>query len=232
MCRFKVLDATHNDGENRKRYGYKAPTFDAWLEIFLQDEMPDQIVGILLNLNSDEVQELKSCIRHHLRYRAVTYSTLDVYYPSTGPTSLASRELLCQRGARPLGWHLYPSKTTTLVRSAVVFAVSLDFPHLFKEPASLEEYRKEWIPNAFNCYSIVPHQFRREILARLVDICAEEMKENKKLRAGATDPKPYTSRPASSSESTSDTSTNKRPRTGLLPHETSSSLKDENFRLE
>lgn len=150
MYPFKVLSATHDHGENSKRYGHKAPTFDAWLEIFLQDEMPDHIFGILLNLNSNEVEELNSCIRHNLRSRALTDSTHDVYYPATGPTALESRELLCQRGAPQLGWHLSPSKTTTLVRSAVAFAISLDFPHLFKEPASLEEYRREWTPNAFN----------------------------------------------------------------------------------
>ncbi|CAD0114872.1 unnamed protein product [Aureobasidium uvarum] len=136
MPPFKVLTATHDDGEKPKRFGYKAPAFDAWLEIFLQDEMPDQIVGILLNLNSDEVQELKSCIRHELRFRAVT------------------------------------------------------FPGLFKEPSSIEDYRKEWNPNVYGCYPVVPHQFRREILARLVDICADEMKKDKNLRAGATDPTP------------------------------------------
>lgn len=98
MPPFKILTANHNDGEKPKRFGYKAPTFDAWLEIFIQDEMPDHFVGILLNLNSDEVQELKSCIRHHLRFRAVADSSYDVYYPATGPLPLGSRELLCRRG--------------------------------------------------------------------------------------------------------------------------------------
>lgn len=232
MPPFKVLTATHNDGEKPKRYGYKAPTFDAWLEIYLQDDMPDHIVAILLDLNSDEVQELKSCIRHHLRTPAVTSSTFDVYYPSTGPTTLGSRELLCQRGTPQLGWHLSPSKATTLVRSAVVFAVSLDLPHLFKEPATLEEYRREWTPNSYNCYATVPHQFRRDILSRLIDICAEEMKRDKKLRTGATDPKPYTRKPAPSPELGSDTSQNKRARIGLPQTKTSSSVKREHISLE
>ncbi|KAH0382286.1 hypothetical protein KCU92_g6344, partial [Aureobasidium melanogenum] len=228
MPPFKVLTATHDDGEKPKRFGYKAPTFDAWLEIFLQDDMPDHIAGILLNLNSDEVQELKSCIRHELRFRAVTVSTFDVYHPAAGPI----RELLCLKGTPQLGWHLSPSKTTTLIRSAIVFAVSLEFPHLFKEPSSLEEYRKEWTPNVFHCYPLVPHAFRRDILARLVDICAEEMKYDKKLRACATDPKPYKKRATSTSESSSDTPADKRPRIELPPRNTNNSLKREHVSLE
>ncbi|KAG9657045.1 hypothetical protein KCU95_g3650, partial [Aureobasidium melanogenum] len=232
MPPFKILTANHNDGEKPKRFGYKAPTFDAWLEIFIQDEMPDHFVGILLNLNSDEVQELKSCIRHHLRFRAVADSSYDVYYPATGPLPLGSRELLCRRGTPQLGWHLSPSKTTTLVRSVVALAVSLDFPHLFKEPASLEESRREWTPNSFNCYSVVPYQFRRDILARLIDICAEDMKKDKNLRAGATDPKPYTKKPASSLENPPNTPKNKRARTELPLGDMSSSLKREHASLE
>ncbi|KAG9852237.1 hypothetical protein KCU78_g1660, partial [Aureobasidium melanogenum] len=229
MPPLKILTANHNDGEKQKRFGCRAPTFDAWLEIYLKDEMPDYAVAILLNLNSDEVQGLKSCIRHHLRSRTVTIPSCDIYYPAVGPP--AARELLCQKGGPQLGWHLSPSKTTTLVRSAVVFAVSLEFPHLFKEPASLAEYGKEWIPNAYNCFTIVPHQFRRDILTRLVDICAEEMKQNKQLRTGATDPRPYTTKPTSDSNTTN-TSENKRPRTNLPQTDLRNSLKREHDSLE
>ncbi|KAG9669955.1 hypothetical protein KCU99_g6608, partial [Aureobasidium melanogenum] len=232
MPPFKILTATHNDGEKQKRFGYKAPTFDAWLDIFLQDEMPDHFVGVLLNLDSDEVQNIKSCVRHHLRFRAVAESTHDVYYPATGPLPLRSRELLCRGGAPQLGWHLSPSKSTTLVRSVVALAVSLDFPHLFKEPASLEEARREWTPNSFNCYSEVPYHFRCDILARLIDICAEDMKKDKTLRAGATDPKPYTKKSTSDSGVTNDTSANKRARTELPPRNTRSSVKREHGTVE
>ncbi|KAI5212362.1 hypothetical protein E4T38_00500 [Aureobasidium subglaciale] len=132
-----------------------------------------RVIGILLNLNCDEAQEIKPCIRHELRIRAVTVCTFDIYYPPTGARS----EILCRKGSPRLGWHLSPSKMTILIRSSVVFAVSLESPHLFKEPTSLEGYRKGWTPNAFGCYALVPHQFRRDLLARLVDNCREKMKK-------------------------------------------------------
>ncbi|KAI4723349.1 hypothetical protein E4T48_00478 [Aureobasidium sp. EXF-10727] len=228
MRPFKALTATHEDGEKSKRFGYKAPTFDAWLEIFLQDEMPDYIVGILLNLNFDEVEELKSCIRHELRFPAVTVSTFDVYYPLTGP----NRELLCKKGAPQLGWHLFPAKSTTLIRSPIVLAVALEFPDLFKEPSSSEDYLKEWTPNQYGCYSVVPHHFRRDVLARLVDICAEDMKRDKNLRADATDPNPYKKKSTPRLESTTATLSNIRIRLELSSTDTGSGLGREHLRLE
>ncbi|THW83295.1 hypothetical protein D6D15_09678 [Aureobasidium pullulans] len=197
----------------------------------LEDELKislSNIVGVLLNLNCDEVTELKSCIRHELRFRTVTVSTFDVYYPTTGQKS----ELLCKKGQAQLGWHLSPSKTTSLIRSSTVFAVALEFPQLFKEPTTLEDFRREWTPNTFGCYPIVPFQFRRDILARMVEICGEEMKKDKSLRAGATDPKPYKKKPALSPESTSTPAANKRARVEASSTNTSSSLKREHMSLE
>ncbi|THW80320.1 hypothetical protein D6D17_09874 [Aureobasidium pullulans] len=122
--------------------------------------------------------------------------------------------------------------TTSLIRSSTVFAVALEFPHLFKEPATLEDFRREWTPNTFGCYPIVPFQFRRDILARMVEICGEEMKKDKSLRAGATDPKPYKKKPAPSPESTSTPAANKRARVEASSTNTGSSLKREHMSLE
>lgn len=205
MPPFKIITDTHDHGEKPKRFGHEAPTFDSWLEIYLQDDMPDYAVAILLNGNSDEVQEIKSCIRHHMRFRTLTLPACDIYY--SPPGSLPTK-VLCQKGGTQLGCHLSPSKLATLIRSPITFAVRLEFPHLFKEPASLEEYQRERTANAYTCFTTVPHHFRRDILARLVDICAEEMKKDKTLREGATDPNSYTKRPASDSN-TNDTSENK-----------------------
>ncbi|KAG9952376.1 hypothetical protein KCU85_g2170, partial [Aureobasidium melanogenum] len=191
--------------------------------------MPDYAVAILLNLTPGEVQELKSYIRHHLRSRTVTLPLSDIYYPAFG--SLAARERLCQKGGLQLGWHLSPSKASALVRSPVAFAVSLEFPHLFKEPASSEAYHREWIPNADDCFNIVPHHFRCNILARLVDICADEMKQNKDLRTSATDFRPYTPKPASHSN-TDNPSENKRPRTDPPQTDLANSLKRDHGSLE
>ncbi|KAG9699238.1 hypothetical protein KCU95_g1942, partial [Aureobasidium melanogenum] len=229
MPPLEIPTNNHNDGEKSKRFGHRAPTFPTWLEFYLTDGMCDCAVAILLNLTPNEVQELKSCIRHHLRSRTVTIPLADIYYPKFGPP--AARKRLCQKGGLQLGWHLSPSKTSALVRSPVAFAVSLEFPHLFKEPASLEEYRREWIPNADKCFNIVPHHFRRDILARLIEICADEMKQNKDLRTAATDFRPYTPKPASHSN-TNNPSVNKRPRTDPPQTDLANSLKRDHGSLE
>lgn len=62
----KISTANHDDGEKSKRFGYKAPTLAACLEIYLQDTMPDSAVGILLNLTPREVEKLKSRIHQLL----------------------------------------------------------------------------------------------------------------------------------------------------------------------
>ncbi|KAI5249724.1 hypothetical protein E4T43_00446 [Aureobasidium subglaciale] len=173
---FKVLTATHDDGEKPKRFGHKAPTFDAWLEIYLQDDLPDPVIGILLNLNCEEVQDIRSCIRHELHFRAVTVSTFDVYYPPSGA--------------------------------------------------------RKWTPNAFGCYALVPHQFRRDLLARLVDMSGEELKKDKALRAGASDPKPYTRKIVANAEVMNNTASNKRPRVEPLSSKAIAALKREHVNLE
>ncbi|KEQ61963.1 uncharacterized protein M437DRAFT_76117 [Aureobasidium melanogenum CBS 110374] len=217
MPPFKIITDTHDHGEKPMRFGHKAPTFDFWLEIYLQDDMPDYAV-----------QELRSCIRHHLRSRTLTLPACDIYY--SPPGSLPTK-VLCQKGGTQLGWHLSPSKLATLIRSPITLAVCLEFPHLFKDPASLEEYQREWTANAYNCFTTVPHHFRRDILARLVNICAEEMKKDKTLREGATDPNSYTKTPASDSN-TNDTSENKRPRIDMPQIDPGKSLKRRHSNLE
>lgn len=215
----KIFSATHDDGEKAKRYGYRAPTFDAWWEVFQQTEMPDHAVGVLLNLTSDEVQDLKSYIRQELRSAAPTIATTDMYY-LTLPTSFesysqspgASYELLCKKGNSPLGWHFSPSNETNTLRSYVSFAVTLAYPALFKEPSTVDDYRKEWQPNNHACYEMVPIHFRREVLRRMVDTCGEEMKRDASLRDAATESSPSKKKPAASNldGNTGMTSLNKR----------------------
>jgi hypothetical protein len=152
---FKVLTANHDDGEKSKRFGYKAPTLSAWFELFLQDTTPDPIVGILLNLTPTEVQSLKASIHHALR------SSIFPQHVNSHIISL-QRELL-------RGRLIEFNKLSKLIRQSTVFVIGLQYPHLFKEPAS---YQQEWNANEFGCYSRVPYTYRRELLVRLVDICA------------------------------------------------------------
>jgi hypothetical protein len=196
---FKVLTANHDDGEKSKRFGYKAPTLSACFEIFLQDMTPDPIVGILLNLTPTEVQSLKSSIRHALT------SSIFPQHVNIHMLSL-QRELL-------RGRLIEFNKLAKLIRQSTVFVIGLQYPHLFKEPASYQEFQQEWNANEFGCYSRVPYTYRRELLVRLVDICAGELRRDrlgKILRSAATNPIPSNRRPAPSPET--DHPPSKRPR--------------------
>jgi hypothetical protein len=178
---FQVLTADHDDGEQTKRFGYKAPTLAAWLEIYMQDTMPDPVVGILLNLTPREVESLKSCIHQVIRAPMFSLQTVE------GMRSF-ERELAIRNGD-PL--YTRPVKMSNLIRSYYATWVSLEFPHLFKEPASHREFRHDWKANEYGCYSMVPWSFRRDILVRLISRCVGEMNKHisdKVLRDATTDP--------------------------------------------
>jgi hypothetical protein len=109
--------------------------------------------------------------------------------------------------------HIHQCKLYDLLRPSYAFLVSLEFPHLFKEPASYREFREEWDPNEYGRYSIVPCAIRRDILVRLIDARVEEMKKrdlDNIRRNFATNPIPSNKRRASSSET--DDTPSKRPR--------------------
>lgn len=114
----------------------------------MQNELSDELVGTLLNLCPKEVEELKSCIREMLRrpVRPVLWESTSIYHlhgvPSQERLSLRP-ELIHAPADTELRWHMLPSRGATLIRSCVVFEVSLEFPHLFREPASIQEFEKE-----------------------------------------------------------------------------------------
>lgn len=202
-------------GVNSKRYGHEAPSFKDWYEIYMQERWSDETIGVLLDLSFFEVGQLKSFIHQMLRrpVRPVLFESTSIYHlhgvPSQDRLSLRP-ELIHKQEDTLLQWHMLPSRTTTLLRSCVVFEVSIEFPQLFKEPATIQEFEKEWYPHEHGYYVVVPYAFRREILIKLVEHCAEEMKNDIYLRTAESDPVPYRKRPASSFEN--DETSSKRPR--------------------
>lgn len=78
----------------------------------------------------------------------------------------------------------------------------------------------------------MPFQFRRDILARLIDIYAEEMKKNKTLRTSVTDPRPYSRQPVLSRETPADTHVYKRARIILESTDSGSGLEREHISFE
>jgi hypothetical protein len=209
----KVFTANHDDGEDLKRFGFKAPTIAAWLEIYMQDTMPDSVVGILLNLTPYEVEKLKSRIHKIVRSPVLPPG------PSNALISL-KRDLTCKDGDACREDYKRHNKLSNLARSCYATSVGLEFPHLFREPASHREFKVDWTENEFGCYSIVPWSFRRDILDRLIGICLEE--REKEERASTSGPVLHDKRPKPGHEESN--TPNKRSRietvlSGGLGHE-------------
>jgi hypothetical protein len=167
---FRILTEIHDDHERTKRTGHRALTLITWLAAYLQDRMHDNVVGILLNLTPREVQNLKSCIRQVLELRIVPHLVSKILQVIEQRNSSGDEGTQMER-------HIHQCKLYDLLRPSYAFLVSLEFPDLFKEPASYREFREEWNPNEYGRYSIVPCAIRRDILVRLIDARVEKMKK-------------------------------------------------------
>jgi len=181
--------------------------------MYLGNQLSDEIIGALLFMSPNDVEELKSYIRELLRLpiRLTLLRMSDIHYPSEAP----SQELIYKQGDTLLRWHVLAGRAGILLRSCVVFELGFKYPYRFREPASVEDFEKEWWPDNYHYYTLVPYTYRREILVRLVEVCAEDMKKNKNLRTLSTDPTPYRKRPASSPEN--DDASTKRARIEVAP---------------
>ena len=181
--------------------------------MYLGNQLSDEIIGALLFMSPNEVEELKSYIRELLRLpvRPLLMRTFDIHYPYEA----SSQELIYRQGDTLLRWHVLAGRAGILLRSCVVFELGFKYPYRFREPASVEDFEKEWWPDNYHYYTLVPYTYRREILVRLVEVCAEDMKKNKNLRTLSTDPTPYRKRPASSPEN--DDASIKRARIEVAP---------------
>jgi hypothetical protein len=209
----RIFTANRDDGEKSKRFGYKAPTLAACLEIYTQGIMPDSAVGILLNLTPREVEQLKSRIRQLLETPIL---------PPDAHNDLVSfeREISYKNGDTSTQEYKRPAKLSNLYRSCYVTSVGLSFPHLFKEPASHHEISKDWTANYYGCHSVVPWSFRRDILDRLIDTCFGETDNER--RASTSGPPLHGKRPAPSRGKDDTPSKRARTETGLstdLEHE-------------
>lgn len=152
--------SSHPDAESCKRYGHRAPTYRVWYEMYLRNDVSDEIAGVLLDLSPNEVEELKSCIREKLRLpvRPMILGAFDIYNPhnTTSQKHLPfTQELIYKQGDTLLRWHALDSRGGILLRSCVVFEVSLEFPHLFQEPASIQQFEGEWWPDSYGYYRVV-----------------------------------------------------------------------------
>jgi hypothetical protein len=145
----KIFTANHDDGEKSKRFGYRAPTLAACLEIYMQDTMPDSAVGILLKPTPREVGKLKSRI-HRFLSGPISPPDANIDFVSF------ESELSYKNGDSSIQEFKRPAKLSNLYRSCYATSVDIEFPHLFKEPGSHHELRKDWTANDYGCYSIVP----------------------------------------------------------------------------
>jgi hypothetical protein len=172
--------------------------------------MSDHDVGILLGLDPTHVERLKHGIRSALR-RPILRRLVggDLYYR---PDALSTdeHELLCKSGDVPLGWHPPSTPMGTRLRSHIASEFVRRLPQFFGEPLTYHDFREEWKADESGYYTAIPHSFRRNLLVRLIDICAEDMRKHKYLRVAATDHAPREERTAAFPEGRDGFS--KRPR--------------------
>lgn len=173
----------------------KMLTLAVWLGIDLRDEMSDHDVGILLGLDPTHVERLKHGIRTLLRTPVLIRFDRDLCYLH-GPMSTNEHEIICKNGDTPLGWHLPSCKVRTDFHAYIISRLVRRLPQIFGEPLTYHDFKEEWKADESGYFTAIPHSFLRNLLVRLIDICAEEMRKHKHLRDAATDPCPRQARAA------------------------------------
>jgi hypothetical protein len=187
----------------------KMLTLAVWLGIYLRDEMSDHDVGILLSLDPTHVEILKHGIRSLLRTPVPMRFDRDLCYFHSA-TSTNEQEIICKIGDTPLGWHLPSCKMRTDFHAYIISRVVRRLPQIFREPSTYRDLKEEWETDESGHYTAIPHSFCRNLLVRLIHVCAEEMRKHKYLRDAATDPCPCYERTAAFPEGRDGFS--KRPR--------------------
>jgi hypothetical protein len=171
--------------------------------------MSDHDVGILLGLDPTHVGILKHRIRYLLRKPVPMRFDRDLCYLHSA-TSTNEQEIICKTGDTPLGWHLPSCNMCTDFHAYVISRLVRRLPQIFGEPSTYHNFKEEWEADESGHYTAIPHSFRRNLLLRLINICAEEMRKHKYLRDAATDPCPRYGRTAAFPEGRDGFS--KRPR--------------------
>ncbi|KAG9673657.1 hypothetical protein KCU99_g864, partial [Aureobasidium melanogenum] len=180
-----------DDGEIRhKRFDYNAPSLAAITEFFETDDISDVKAAILLNQTPQEIYQMKKHIRCYLR-APCPWITPGKLVDSAGET-------LCSKDEHPLGWMMPAGRQGVLFRHLVIPPVAKLYPDLFAEP-DLETQILQDRPNGYGRFAQAPFVVCREVLIRMIEACAQEMREHPCLRDADTEsqhlsPRPYLKR--------------------------------------
>ncbi|CAD0088096.1 unnamed protein product [Aureobasidium vineae] len=158
-----------DDGEVRhKRFDYPAPSLAGIIDFFTQDGVTDKH------------------IRCYLRAPC----------PWTAPDELTNDDgkILCRKDEHPLGWMMPVGKQGELFRHLVVPPVAKLYPDLFAEP-DLETQIRQDQPNTYGRFKYAPFVVCREVLVRMIESCAQEMRTIPCLRIVETESQHVSPRP-------------------------------------
>lgn len=157
-----------DDGEVRhKRFDYHAPSLAGIVEFFNTVDISDVKAAILLNQTPQEIYQMKKHIRCYLRAPC----------PWIAPDNLVDNagETLCSKDKRPLGWMMPPGRQGVLFRHLVIPPVAKLYPDLFAEPDLDTQIRQDQ-PNGYGRFNQAPIVVCREVLIRMIEACAGEMR--------------------------------------------------------
>ncbi|KAG9857498.1 hypothetical protein KCU98_g956, partial [Aureobasidium melanogenum] len=204
-CPAKPLDTSHSqvdstgeamsllendsgdDGEVRhKRFDYNAPSLAGITEFFETDDISDVKAAILLNQTPQEIHQMKKHIRCYLRAPC----------PWIAPRNLLDNagKTLCSKDDHPLGWMMPVGRQGVLFRHLVIPPVAKLYPDLFAEP-DLETQIRQDQPNAYGRFTQAPFVVCREVLIRMIEACAQEMRDHPCLRDADTETQHISPRP-------------------------------------
>ncbi|KAI5202540.1 hypothetical protein E4T39_04693 [Aureobasidium subglaciale] len=165
-----------DDGEVRhKRFDYPAPSLAGIIDFFVTTEtgLTDVQTGILLNQTPQEVHQLKKQVRFCLR-APCAWATSQGLIDSDGTT-------LCLKDEQPPGWMMPAGRQGELFRHLVVSSITKQYPNLFME-SDLATQIKEVQLNNYGRFAHTPFVIRREVLTRLIESCAQDMRTHPCLR--------------------------------------------------
>lgn len=158
-----------DDGEVRhKRFDCRAPSLEGTIDFFVNKGVNDVQAAILLNQTPQEIYQMKKHIRCYLRTPC----------PWIAPGDLFDKEgkTLCSKDERPLGWMMPPGRQGVLFRHLVIPPVAKLYPDLFAEPDLDTQIRQDQ-PNGYGRFNQAPFVVCREVLVRMVEACAQEMRD-------------------------------------------------------
>ncbi|KAI4740949.1 hypothetical protein E4T50_08599 [Aureobasidium sp. EXF-12298] len=176
-----------DDGEVRhKRFDYPAPSLPGMVDFFIKDGITDVQAAILLNQTPQEIHQMKKHIRCYLRAPC----------PWITPDDLTTDDdtMLCRKDEHPLGWMMPAGKQGELFRHLVIPPVAKLYPDLFVEP-DLETQIRQDQANTYGRFQYAPFVVRKEVLTRMIESCAQDMRAIPCLRDADTESQHQTPRP-------------------------------------